>query len=129
MPAVLLVCMYSLQCPHLFQLKEQICLPPFSAYISSFLDFTQLTKFQAIVMVGKVIDLARRVLENATKYEEYYAFNNLVAPTFDAAAFPEPVLPHDIVAARESLLDASTELQDLVRGPSEIVRNTATYVS
>ena len=79
-------------------------------------------------MVGTVVALAKRILEDATKYKGYYSTNNLVAPTFDATAFPEPTLPADILAARESLLDASSELQDLVRGPKEIVRNAATHV-
>ena len=78
---------------------------------------------------GDIKELASLILKNATIYETYFMSHGLPAPSFEADAFPEAPLPAEVVAARETILEASTELQELVRGPVGIVRNTATYVS
>ena len=77
---------------------------------------------------GKVVELARLILEQATKYEEHFLSNNLERPSLDAAAFPEPSLPEVVLDARAKVLQATSDLQALVRGPSETIRHATAHV-
>ena len=75
-----------------------------------------------------LVDLARQVLDNTTKYEEYFASQGLPAPSLDAGSFPGPKLPEEILAARDTVVVAGTKLRDIVRGPQEVLQQNLLLV-
>lgn len=77
---------------------------------------------------GKVVELASRIMENATKFEEHYRSQGLPAPSFDADQPLRIQLPGDIAAVREAILEASTELQELIQGPVGIIQHATAFV-
>jgi len=77
---------------------------------------------------SKVVELVSRIMENATKFEEHYRSQGLPAPSFDADQPLKVQLPGDVAGVREAILEASTELQELIQGPVGIIQHAAAFV-
>ncbi|KAH8812830.1 S-adenosyl-L-methionine-dependent methyltransferase [Xylogone sp. PMI_703] len=69
--------------------------------------------------------LAKDILANAQKIEDFLASNNLPQPSFnaeDAEDFPVALEHAEIHKARYALIDATRELRDLVVGPLDTLK-------
>ena len=80
-------------------------------------------------MAGSIVKLASQILEHATKYEGYFTSQGLTAPGLDSSSFPEPSLPDNVRAAREAVVEATTDIQALIRGPRDVLRQSVMLVS
>ncbi|KAI9728204.1 MAG: hypothetical protein M1828_004665 [Chrysothrix sp. TS-e1954] len=67
-------------------------------------------------------DIARDILENATKLEDYFSANGLEQPSFDEHTPAELPLSPEFQPVRQRALDALTDLHDLLVGPAMLLR-------
>ena len=70
---------------------------------------------------SRITELASVILENTTKIDEYLSSNGLPMPSFEIDSPVSLLLPEALQAARDAILDANTELSELLLGPQEIV--------
>ena len=77
---------------------------------------------------SKIVQLASLILQNTEKIDEHYSSQQLPTPSFDVDQPLKVNLPDEIVAARDSIFDASTELQELLQGPVGIIQQTTAFV-
>ena len=75
-------------------------------------------------MASEIAKLAAAVLTNTVKIDDYLQTNNLPSPSFHKDGPIDLKLSADAEAARVAALEASTRLNDLLRGPVELVRPT-----
>ena len=73
--------------------------------------------------------LAQKILDHTNDFCDYYSQKGFPEPTFGVESYPELGLPPPIMAKREAAVMASTELQDLLRGPVGVVRHYMGQVS
>lgn len=70
-----------------------------------------------------LIELARIIAREADKVDAYLVQNNIAVPSFEPDGLADfPHLPEDIQSSRQELVRATTELRDLVVGPTESLR-------
>ena len=79
-------------------------------------------------MDNNVVRLAETILQNATKYDHHFTSAGQQSRTLDIASFPEPTLSQEAQIARDSALEACAELQAILRGPVEVIRNAVGQV-
>ena len=70
----------------------------------------------------RLTDLAKAILENTGKLEEYFNANKLPLPSFEEHSPPELPLSPELQQVRAKAVDAATELQDLLIGPAMQLR-------
>ena len=74
-------------------------------------------------MPSRVVELATQILANANKVDGHLRSNNLPQPSFDVdGPLDLKMKPAEIEAARLSAIEASMELQDLLLGPTMLLR-------
>lgn len=84
--------------------------------------------------MGRVVDLAQRMLEQAQQYEQLFESHHLEVPAFDVASFPgpdlsaTPAVAAQVETLRNELVNASLDLQELVRGPMALVMHNGLNV-
>lgn len=76
---------------------------------------------------SRMSHLAQVIATETSKLESYFKTAGLPVPSFDIDSDPFYYLklPSDIWSSRQSVIDATKELRDLVLGPREVVRWTA----
>ncbi|KAI0421903.1 S-adenosyl-L-methionine-dependent methyltransferase [Xylaria grammica] len=75
----------------------------------------------------RIIELAAVISESVAKIQALYSSHNLPSPSFDVGGEDVPRLPREIQAVQEVVLDATSELQDLLMDPSELLYNYAAH--
>ena len=65
------------------------------------------------------MELAATISTNTTKLNDYYESAGIPTPSFDITAPVDLSLPPEIHSVREAILDANTELHELLLGPRE----------
>lgn len=78
----------------------------------------------------RIAELAAIVSTNTTKIDDYLISHNLPSPSFDVdhpADLGIPLEAIDIDDARRAALEASMELQDLLQGPTSLLRPVVCY--
>ncbi|KAF2236496.1 putative O-methyltransferase [Viridothelium virens] len=68
---------------------------------------------------SRIVELSSIVASNTLKLDQYFASAGVPTPSFDIDAPVNIPLPPDLESLRESILDASTELNELLLGPRE----------
>lgn len=68
---------------------------------------------------SRIIELSASIHEHTTKVDAYLAANNLPTPSFDTSCPPKLLLPPEIQASRDAVLEATDELTALMLGPVE----------
>jgi len=77
-----------------------------------------------------LIKLAQIITRETEKVDAYLKENNIPAPSFDADALADfPHLPEVVQKARQEVVRATTELKELLVGPTESLRWLAWDVS
>ncbi|CAK3814349.1 O-methyltransferase [Lecanosticta acicola] len=66
---------------------------------------------------ASITDLAKSILENAQKVEDYLKANNLPQPSFDEHSPPELPLSPEMQQIRQNAVDAAMDLEALLIGP------------
>lgn len=72
---------------------------------------------------NEIVNLANTIAENTKIYDDYFVENNLPTPSHGLETPASINLPPRIQKARETVMDASTELQALILGPVLHVHN------
>ena len=75
-------------------------------------------------MASEIARLAALVLTNTVRVDDYLQENGLPVPSFHEDGPIDLSLSPEIEAARVAALEASLRLNDLLRGPVELVRPT-----
>jgi hypothetical protein len=75
-------------------------------------------------MASEIARLAALVLTNTVRVDDYLQRNCLPVPSFHEDGPIDLQLSPEIEAARVAALEASLRLNDLLRGPVELVRPT-----
>lgn len=75
-------------------------------------------------MASEIAKLAALVLTNTVRVDDYLQKNGLSSPSFHEDGPVDLKLSAEIEAARVVALEASLRLNDLLRGPIELVRPT-----
>lgn len=70
----------------------------------------------------RLTDLAKAILENAGKVEEYLNTNKLPLPSFEEDSPAELPLSLEMQQVRQKAVDSAMELQDLLVGPAMLLR-------
>ena len=74
-------------------------------------------------MDSRIVQLAKQILEKTTEVDNYLQSHNLPQPSFKIEAPLDFSIDSTAVeGARRSAIEASTELQDLLIGPTMILR-------
>lgn len=73
-------------------------------------------------MVSRIAELATQISSNTQKIDEYLAANSLPFPSFEEDGPVQLNLSAEIESARSTVLNASIELQALLKGPDELLR-------
>ena len=73
-------------------------------------------------MAFRIAKLTVQISSNTQKIDDYLAANSLPPPSFDEGGPANLNLSTEIYAARRAVLNASAELQELLQGPSELLR-------
>jgi hypothetical protein len=77
-----------------------------------------------------LIKLAQIITRETEKVDAYLKENNIPAPSFDADGLADfPHLPDEVQKARQEVVRATTELKELLVGPTEALRWLAWDVS
>jgi hypothetical protein len=66
---------------------------------------------------SRIVVLASSLESKAKLIDEHFRKIGLPSPSFDASTPPMLPLPSDITQLKEEVLEASEELQELLRGP------------
>ena len=70
---------------------------------------------------SRILELASTISENTTKIDQYLTAKGIPHPSFEINSPASLELPESLQASREAVLDANTELSELLLGPREIV--------
>ena len=73
-------------------------------------------------MRSRIAELSAVIEQCTTKVDQYLTTHGLPQPTFTFDGPLDLKLPEDIEEARVAAIDASQELNDLLRGPVALVR-------
>ncbi len=73
-------------------------------------------------MASKIAELSSVIARNTASVDEYIRSHNLSQPSFDVDSPVDLKLPDGVEEARVAAIDASQELNDLLRGPIALVR-------
>ena len=73
---------------------------------------------------SEISELATRISTNTARLNDYLQQNHLPLPSFDEDAPVDLGLSPEIEEARVATVEASAQLQDLLRGPVELLRPT-----
>ena len=73
-------------------------------------------------MASKIAELSSVIARNTASVDEYIRSHNLPQPSFDVDGPVDLKLPEEVEEARVAAIDASQELNDLLRGPIALVR-------
>lgn len=76
---------------------------------------------------SRIAELASAVAQHTQRVDSYLTENNLPQPSFDANGPVHLRLPADIEKSRIAALQASQELNDLLRGPRELIFDLEVY--
>lgn len=68
----------------------------------------------------RIVQLAATISENVAKIDSYLKANGFADISFDIDTPFDSKYPEEITALRTAVLDANTELSDLLLGPKEI---------
>lgn len=68
----------------------------------------------------RILELASVISTSVSSINEYLGLNGLPTPSFDPDA--PRILPNEIDAARNAVLDATAELHDLLLEPADLLR-------
>ena len=71
---------------------------------------------------NKLTDLARAILDSASKLEQHFHENQLEPPSFEEHYPPELPLTDEMQLVRQKAVDSAMELQDLLIGPAMQLR-------
>ena len=74
-----------------------------------------------VVSNSRILELASIIAENTTKVDQYLTANDLPKPSFEITAPVNLTLPKTLQAARDAVLDATIELNELLLGPKEVM--------
>ena len=70
---------------------------------------------------SRIAELSSVISENTLKLDQYLRANGLPLPSFEVDSPVSLVLPETLQVARDAVLDANTELSELLLGPQEVV--------
>ena len=70
---------------------------------------------------SRILELASTISENTAKIDQYLTSNDLPKPSFEIDSPVNLALPKTLEAARDAVIDANTELSELLLGPKEVV--------
>lgn len=73
-------------------------------------------------MASKIAELSSVIARNTARVDEYIRSHNLSPPSFQVDGPVDLKLPEEVEEARVAAIDASQELNDLLRGPIALVR-------
>ena len=74
-----------------------------------------------VVSNSRILELASIIAENTAKVDEYLTANDLSKLSFEITAPVNLTLPKTLQAARDAVLDATIELNELLLGPKEVM--------
>jgi hypothetical protein len=80
---------------------------------------------------NRITELSSIIAKNTALIDDYLTSKNHPTPSLDASALwvlPIPEDAVDIKAARQSVMEACSELQALVTGPRELLRFNASFL-
>lgn len=81
-------------------------------------------------MDSRIVELATRILATTTKVDGHLRSNNLLQPSFDIdGPLDLDIKSPEVEAARISAIEASIELQDLLLGPTMLLRPMVRFAS
>lgn len=87
---------------------------------------------KAAMSITRIAELATSVSTNTAKVDEYLKSHSRPSPSFDVdhpADLGIPPEAIDIDNARKAALEASIELQDLLQGPTSLLRPVVCFQS
>lgn len=70
---------------------------------------------------SRIAELASVIQIETSRVDEFFSSQGIPAPSFDVDAPLGFVLPDDIAASREIILEATDELHSLMQGPIELL--------
>ena len=79
--------------------------------------------------LSKISKLASTIAANTAKYDKYISSQGLPSPSFDINTPLKLDLSDEASLARDTVLEASTELQALIHGPLGYLHNQTLDVS
>jgi len=68
---------------------------------------------------NRIVQLSAAIHDHTKKVDAYLAANNQPTPSFDVSCPPKYLLPLEIQASRDAVLEATDELTALMLGPVE----------
>jgi hypothetical protein len=71
--------------------------------------------------IPRILELSNIISKSVTALHGYLAARGLPFPSFDADAVT--ILPTEVSEAQDAVLDATSELHDLLLGPLNILQN------
>ena len=74
---------------------------------------------------SRLVELASIISHNTVKIDEYLTANNLPKPSFDITSPIQLTLSKELQIARDDIVNANTELSELLLGPKEVVADYA----
>ena len=77
---------------------------------------------------SRIIDLASVVMASTAKFEELLALYSLPSPSFHPSTFAKLPPSEELQQTQTAILEAISELQALVLGPIDMLRNNALKV-
>ena len=72
------------------------------------------------MQASRLLELARIISQSATEIDNYLSSKGLPHPSFETAA--GQTLPADLSSAQDTVIDAASELHDLLLGPLNILQ-------
>jgi hypothetical protein len=75
--------------------------------------------------ITRIAQLSSTIASNTTLIDEYFTSHSLASPSLDASAPAQLPIPPDapqIAKARQEVIDATAELNAIMKGPSELLR-------
>lgn len=73
-------------------------------------------------MASRIAELAALISSNTQKIDEYLASNSLPRPSFEEDGPVKLGLPAELEAARSATLNATAELEALLKTPDDLLR-------
>lgn len=80
----------------------------------------------------RIVELSLLIARETAKVDDFLVSNNLPTPSLDEDALQSIPIPDefaDIKAARLAVIEACSELKDLLTGPKELLRFKVAYPS
>jgi hypothetical protein len=77
------------------------------------------------MIMSRIQELARIIAFHTDVIDKFLFSNDLPRPSFDIDGLEMSSLPKDIQKSRDNVIDATTELKELLQGPKELLMSNS----